>query len=439
MKNVIYFSDFFIKLKKSKLKSFSLSLLSKLTCVLICLFFSPYISNAALVEGDNSNYVGLLNGGATSTTVTHTQDAGSNRFMIVYVYIAGSRTTTSVTFNGVALTQLGAKTSVAGNTGQWTVWYKAGLTASTGGNLVANFDACPYDMISVSAYSFTNCNGIGVDNYNGATALNNTTSLTISSNSMIVAGCIAGGNTSAYVEIPDGTTRTLDWNGGSGTYSWGGISPALSSGAKTIQGGSTSNAGIWGVEIKEYTAVPIELLSFNAEVKDKNVNVNWKTASETNNDYFIIEKSYDGTNWTKATESKAIGNSNLQSNYSWIDVSNDVGLCYYKLTQVDKDGTKKSFDIISIDKNKSNILEDIKLYPNPTSDHFSLEYISESDDEFNVIIESDNGKEVYNKRHQILKGENFLNISSDEFASGLYIVVIENNNGLKVTKKVVKE
>jgi hypothetical protein len=210
-------------------------------------------------------------------------------------------------------------------------------------------------------------------------------------------------------------------------------------GIKTTMIPSGSTRYITIGSISSSTPLPIDLLSFKAEINENMVDVNWSTASEINNDYFILEKSFDGRNWTKATELKAIGNSNLQTNYSWIDVSNYVGLCYYKLTQVDKDGTTKSFDIVSVDKNKSNILHDILLYPNPTSDHFSLEYISESEDEFNVIIESDNGKEVYNQRHHINKGENILHISSEEFASGLYIVVIENNNGLKVTKKVIKD
>jgi hypothetical protein len=80
----------------------------------------------------------------------------------------------------------------------------------------------------------------------------------------------------------------------------------------------------------------------------------------------------------------------------------------------------------------------VLLYPNPLSNYFSLEYFSENEDVFNILIKTDNGQELYNQNHNINKGKNIINISSETFKQGTYLVVIENNVSIKVIKKIIK-
>jgi len=183
------------------------------------------------------------------------------------------------------------------------------------------------------------------------------------------------------------------------------------------------------------TPVPIELLSFNAELKENYVEINWKTSTETNNDYFILEKSHDGINWIKSSEIKAVGNSNTTSHYSWVDNTHFNGQNYYRLSQVDLDGTKESFNIISVNNSTEN---EVVLYPNPSSDNFTLEYFSENNDELTIIIESDQGLEMYYQKFNVTKGNNHIHIFTESLMQGLYLVLIENASGVKLSKKIVK-
>ena len=59
-----------------------------------------------------------------------------------------------------------------------------------------------------------------------------------------------------YIEIPQGTSRPVDWNHNINNFTWGGISPSLTAGSKTIEGGSTATSVILGVEVTELAAPP---------------------------------------------------------------------------------------------------------------------------------------------------------------------------------------
>jgi hypothetical protein len=219
---------------------------------------------------------------------------------------------------------------------------------------------------------------------------------------------------------------------------WSQQNTTVNAAANTLTVSGITSFSRWTGSNKVSNALPIELLSLNAALKENVVAVTWQTTTEKNNDYFILEKSYDRKNWQKTTQVKAVGNSNTVSNYIWNDQANFNGMCYYKLTQVDVDGQNETFNIVSVKNSNTKKINEIILYPNPSSDHFSLEYFSDNEDEFNILIESDNGQEVYHQNHVISKGENIIHISSASFSSGLYIVVIENNFGEKVTKKIIK-
>lgn len=71
---------------------------------------------------------------------------------------------------------------------------------------------------------------------------------------MVIGACIGGNSTSAYIQIPQGTSRTVDWNHNINNFTWGGISPSLSAGTITIQGGATATNIIMAVEVRESAA-----------------------------------------------------------------------------------------------------------------------------------------------------------------------------------------
>ena len=98
-------------------------------------------------------------------------------------------------------------------------------------------------------------------------------------------------------------------------------------------------------------ALPIDLILFNGNVLDDiepTVVINWEVASQTNNDYFEIQRSIDVVNWETIKTVTGAGNSNRQMSYSIKDENPIIGQSYYRLTQTDYDGKNEVFRPIAI-------------------------------------------------------------------------------------------
>ena len=187
---------------------------------------------------------------ASSYSFSHNQNAGSNGCLIVIV-AAPAVSTTGVTYGGQSMTNV-RNDSTSYTTG-WSVWRL--LNPPTGVNTVTvTLNTSSFNSTSAVCYSFTDCSGVGNTNFNNTQASNQTTSVTISNNSMVIGACIGGNSTSAFIEIPDNTARTVDWNHNINNFTWGGISPSLSAGTITIQGGATATNIIMAIEVKEVVA-----------------------------------------------------------------------------------------------------------------------------------------------------------------------------------------
>ena len=87
------------------------------------------------------------------------------------------------------------------------------------------------------------------------------------------------------------------------------------------------------------TILPIELIDFQAFPVGDKVELQWSTASETNSDRFMIERSKDGAVFEPIGMVTAAGNSAQMNQYAHLDRSPYPGLNYYRLQQVDLDGT----------------------------------------------------------------------------------------------------
>lgn len=114
--------------------------------------------------------------------------------------------------------------------------------------------------------------------------------------------------------------------------------------------------------------LPVKLTSFNGKLETDEVKLNWSTATETNNDYFEVERSLDGKSFTKIGFVKGAGNSVNVQKYVYIDISADNEVLYYRLKQVDYDGTFSYSNIVVVKQNKSSV----KLYPNPFENHVTI-------------------------------------------------------------------
>src|SRR6185295_14442449 len=94
--------------------------------------------------------------------------------------------------------------------------------------------------------------------------------------------------------------------------------------------------------------LPVELLFFNAQLHESIVDISWATASELNSDSFMLERASDGLNFVTIAQAGAAGYSNQLQNYSSIDNSPLPGLSYYRLKQIDYDGTETYSKAVSV-------------------------------------------------------------------------------------------
>ena len=95
--------------------------------------------------------------------------------------------------------------------------------------------------------------------------------------------------------------------------------------------------------------LPIELISFTGDKTQKYNRLSWTTASELNNDYFLLERSVDGYNWSSVSQINGSGNSSQKLDYLFDDYYFTNTTNYYRLSQVDFDGKNETFGVISID------------------------------------------------------------------------------------------
>jgi hypothetical protein len=104
------------------------------------------------------------------------------------------------------------------------------------------------------------------------------------------------------------------------------------------------------VELWDMTPIslPVELLSFDGmSTKEGNLLL-WKTASEHNSDYFLVQSTIDGEKYTTVDKVSAAGNSNQVMEYSLLDTKYGNNLTYYRLLQYDFDGKYTIYGPISI-------------------------------------------------------------------------------------------
>lgn len=117
------------------------------------------------------------------------------------------------------------------------------------------------------------------------------------------------------------------------------------------------------VEVWDVTpTLPIELVNFYGKHYGENIKLFWTTASEVNNDYFIIYKSYDGIIYDELDHVDGSGNSNVYINYEFLDDQICDTIVYYKLRQVDYDGNYTESDPIAIQCTENNNDGEIKCY-----------------------------------------------------------------------------
>lgn len=183
--------------------------------------------------------------------------------------------------------------------------------------------------------------------------------------------------------------------------------------------------------------LPVELTNFSTTCNEGIVTIQWTTASENNSDYFLLERSPNGTDWRTIDETEAAGNSSTVNQYTSTDYSN--GLVYYRLRQVDMNGEETVYGPISANCGETGLENTLSVFPNPTNGSFTAEIINNGNDEEAVIQLMDmQGRIIENRKVLLLKGVNQFTFDIYSIAKATYTLrVISESNFSAV--KIVKD
>ncbi len=185
------------------------------------------------------------------------------------------------------------------------------------------------------------------------------------------------------------------------------------------------------------STLPVKFDEFTAKQEGSNVVLKWATQTETNNQYFTVERSNDGATFVKVKEVTAKGNSNQKINYSIIDNNVKAGITYYRLKQTDFDGKFSYYPelrSVNVLANDSKLL----IYPNPTKGKAFINYSSSST---NIVVNvlSTDGKVLLKLKGSVKSIEQELNNKLHYLKPGTYVVQLTDNEIFVASEKLIKE
>jgi hypothetical protein len=169
--------------------------------------------------------------------------------------------------------------------------------------------------------------------------------------------------------------------------------------------------------------VPLKWQYISAVLQDKNGLIKWGTATEVSTKEFIVEHSTDARSFASIGVQSAAGNSNTTSNYNFTHLNLPVGLNYYRIKQIDLDGSFSYSAVVTL-LNKNGLKNNI-LAPNPAT-NYSLLVFAKPTYQASIRIINTNGAIVSN--YKIGDGNTQFNIDVTKLSAGVYTVEILNNN-----------
>ena len=216
----------------------------------------------------------------------------------------------------------------------------------------------------------------------------------------------------------------------------------------TVQAKSTNGIGVGSVKsnlIVDNTGpftlgskskknpLPTELLYFAAVCSNNNVQLKWATASETNNDYFLVEKSTDAVNFEYFDVIPGAGNSNQILEYDDVDNTPNI-INYYRLKQVDYDAKFSYSEIVSAKCDGSGN----SLIANVNVDNSNINIMINSSENAEVLLYlyDYNRRKILEKKVTVNEGNSIIKIDKTKFASGLYLLNILSGDK-RFTEKIV--
>jgi trimeric autotransporter adhesin len=175
--------------------------------------------------------------------------------------------------------------------------------------------------------------------------------------------------------------------------------------------------------------LPVTLVSFTAKVKGSQVALNWTTASELNNKHFEVQRSRDGRAFETILVREGQGTTLAASTYAEFDKKPLNGVSYYRLKQVDIDGSSSFSSTVTVNFLNSG---DVTMYPNPVEDLLTID-MGGSAAGVTAVITDMTGRVISTQR---VGTDSKLNLTS--LQPGTYMVTVGSGEA-KVTRRITKK
>lgn len=251
---------------------------------------------------------------------------------------------------------------------------------------------------------------------------------------------ISGGSNT----ITEANIQAQRWNFNAATPGWQGpgntflkgVDGAASntvtiSGAANVVSGSLDLANSrWWTLHDNAKPLPVEFLRESAECNHKEVVVKWSTASEQNSDFFMVERSLDGTNFSPIAKIPAAGNSSVIKNYYALDTDPYSGTSFYRVREQDFNTSSMTSGVMTVNGCTG---DDVFVYG--TEGGLAVNINALEDGQYNVELYDMLGQKLVNEVKNVVAGNNHLKLSVGNISSAIYLAKVYNSSNA-VTKKV---
>jgi hypothetical protein len=228
-------------------------------------------------------------------------------------------------------------------------------------------------------------------------------------------------------------------NNGVYSFSYSNNGPSISQvlSDKTFYWPSYMKADLKSLSPFNNSVLPVKLFSFTAHAEGNQIIQQWKTATETNNDHFVVQRSADGkNNWTDIATVKSKGNSLQSQSYLSYDEQPLNGDNYYRLLQVDKDGNTNVSEIrlVHIELN----VPLVNVFPNPSHGDISFTLENYQGSSIQVQFSDINGKLLFNQKMPVQTKSKYKISLQQKPAAGIYNLVIKGDNLNQSTRMIIQ-
>jgi hypothetical protein len=177
----------------------------------------------------------------------------------------------------------------------------------------------------------------------------------------------------------------------------------------------------FAIAYSEFGPLPVELLSFDALLIGKSVQLNWQTAAEINNNYFTVLRSHNGLDFYPLAHIQGAGNSNEVLSYSYTDNMPYDGLNYYKLRQTDFDGTEDHSHTLVIQAEHEN-----QYYIFYSNGNIHIQLPRSSKEEYEIRIHNIHGRMLRSELINTLQGGSYHTINVSDLPQQILLITLRN-------------